>query len=79
MKLSKARRWQVQEREKWKIWQKWKICKTIPDGAGSMTEMLIWISQKEMCIGGADVTVKKVPTTIKIILLKKIQFYSESN
>ncbi len=30
-------------------------------------------------IGGADVTVKKIPTTIQIILLKKIQFYSESN
>ena len=30
-------------------------------------------------IGGADVTVKKIPTPIKIILLKKIRFYSESN
>jgi hypothetical protein len=26
-----------------------------------------------------DVTVKKIPTTIKIILLQKIQFYSESS
>jgi hypothetical protein len=26
-----------------------------------------------------DVTVKTIPTTIKIILLKKIWFYSESN
>jgi hypothetical protein len=32
-----------------------------------------------LCIGGADVTVKKIPTTIKIISLKKIWFYSESN
>jgi hypothetical protein len=31
------------------------------------------------CIGGADVTVKKIPTPIQIILLKKIRFYSESN
>jgi hypothetical protein len=30
-------------------------------------------------IGGADVTVKKIPTPIQIILLKKIWFYSESN
>jgi hypothetical protein len=30
-------------------------------------------------IGGADVTVKTIPTTIQIILLKKIRFYSESN
>jgi hypothetical protein len=33
----------------------------------------------KLCIGGVDVTVKKIPTTIQIILLKKMQFYSESN
>jgi hypothetical protein len=30
-------------------------------------------------IGGADVSVKKIPQQSKIISLKKIQFYSESN
>jgi hypothetical protein len=30
-------------------------------------------------IGGADVNVKKIPTPIQIISLKKIRFYSESN
>jgi hypothetical protein len=33
----------------------------------------------EQYIGGADITVKKIPTPIQIIPLKKIQFYSESN
>jgi hypothetical protein len=31
------------------------------------------------CIGGADVTAKRIPTTIQIIWLKNIQLYSESN
>jgi hypothetical protein len=30
-------------------------------------------------IGGVDVTVKKIPTTIQIISLKNMKFYSESN
>jgi hypothetical protein len=37
-----------------------------------------WIGSRTG-IGGADVTVKKNSTTIKIISLKKIRFYSESN
>jgi hypothetical protein len=45
---SKASAQQVQKIQKWKKRQKWKIHKTIPDGVGSMTETLIWISQKEV-------------------------------
>jgi hypothetical protein len=54
LKLSKTMHWQGQKSQKWKIWQKQKasqkpkIHKIIPGGVGSMTETLIWISQKEV-------------------------------
>ena len=50
LKLSKARHWQAQKMQKWKIWQKQKICKTILDGIGPMTETPIWISWKEASV-----------------------------
>jgi hypothetical protein len=41
----------------------------------SRSYMHVWLGG----LGGADVNVNKIPTTLKIISLKKIRFYSESN